>query len=301
MFRRCFRVCLVVVSLGFAIGFTTAAEEDAIKALAAAGGKVTYDKIAKKKGVGGVVLAGPKATDAAMKHVLEFTGLTRFEVKAGTKLTADGLADLSKFKSLQIVDLTGPAVSDASAKTLGSIGTLTELNLTGGDLTDDGVKELAALTKLETLSITQSKKIKGTTVPSLTAVKGLKYLTVNNCQLGDLEGWAAMKSMSKLTSLNLAQGNVSDAGLKEVAKLTQLTILNLDGSPITDAGLAELKTLRSLDKLSLVGTKITEKAVPTLSAMKKLSFLTLSEKQVGKAAGEALKKALPNCDVIMMP
>ncbi|MFO0823679.1 MAG: hypothetical protein U0792_11275 [Gemmataceae bacterium] len=301
MFCSLSRGPAAIAGLVLAIGFTTAAEEDGIKAVTAAGGKVTYDKVGKKKGVGGVVLAGPKVTDEVMKKLLEFPGLNRVEIKNTPKLTADGVSELGKVKQLRAVELAGPLISDAVAKSLSGATAITELNLSGGSLTDDGVKELAALTKLETLSITQNKKIKGTTVPSLVAVKGLKYLTINNCELGDLEGWGALKALSKLTSLGLAQTGVTDAGLKEIGKLTQLTILGLDGTPITDAGLADLKNLRSLDKLSLVDTKITDKAVPILSGMKKLSFLTLSEKQITKAGGEALKKALPNCDVNVMP
>jgi len=295
------RYFVAIFGFVLAAGLGFATEEDGIKAVSAAGGKVTYERAGKNKSVGGVTLAGPKVTDAVVKSLLEFPALIRVEIKNATKLTADGAAVVAKVKKLQVADLSGPFVTDGTAKSLSAVATITELTLSGGSLTDEGVKDLAALTKLEALAVTQNKQVKGTTVPALVAVKSLKYLTIGDCDLGDLEGWAALKTLGKLTSIALPQAGVTDAGVKELAKLTQLTTLNLDGSPITDAGLSELKALRSLDKLSVVGTKITEKSVATLSAMKKLTSLTVSEKQIGKAGGDTLKKALPNCDVNVMP
>lgn len=286
-----------------AAGLVVAAEEDAIKVVTAAGGKVSLERVAKSKNkvVSGVTLGGAKVSDATLKSLLEFPALIRVEIKNATKVTPDGSAELGKVKKLQAADLSGPFVSDATAKALAGVGTLTELTLSGGALTDDGVKELAALSKLEALALTGNKKLKGETVPKLGAIKTLSYLAVGGCELGDLAGWAALAKSPKLTSLALPQGGVTDAGLKELAKLTQLTSLSLEGCPVTDAGLAELKTLKALDRLNVAATKITENAVPTLSAMKKLTALTVSEKQIGKAGGETLKKALPNCDVNVMP
>jgi Leucine-rich repeat (LRR) protein len=276
-------------------------EDTAAKKIAAVGGKVTFDRENKKKTVGGVILTGAKVTDAALKDLLEFPSLTHVEIKNATKVTADGLSILGKVKKLSFVEISGPIADDQIAKTLASVPTITELRLNNGNLTDDGVKALAALTKLETVTFSQNKNLKGTSIPGLTAAKGLKYLTVTNCQLGDLEGWGALRNLKGLTGMSLSKGGVTDAGMKEVGKLTQLKNLNLDGNPITDAGLAEISGLRLLDNLSLADTKITEKAVPTLSKFTKLSFLTVNEKQIGKAGGEALKKALPNCDVNVMP
>jgi len=291
--------CVLGLSLLAGVGLAT--EEDAIKTVTAAGGKISYDKVAKKKGVGGVVLSGAKVTDAIMADLLQFPGLTRVEIKNATKVTPDGAKELGKVKLLQTLDASGAFVTDDFAKSIAAVTSITDLKLEGGPLTDDGVKELAALTKLTTLTLAQNKKIRGTTIPSLVAVKSLKYLTVSNCELTDLAGWSALNKLGGLNSLALPQASVNDAGLKELAKLTQLKSLSLIGSPITDAGLADLKSLRSLESLNLVDTNITEKAVPILSEMKKLDMLTIREKQVGKDGVAALKKALPKCDVNAMP
>ena len=47
--------------------------------------------------------------------------------------------------------------------------------------------------------------------------------------------------MEKVTELVLIDTQITDAGLKEVAKLQKLTILDLRGTKVTKAGVAELK------------------------------------------------------------
>jgi internalin A len=283
----------------FALGVAAAvaAEADAVKNVTAAGGKVQYDKIGKKRTVGGVSLRGAKATDAVMKDLLEFPELSRFELRDAPKVTAAGVADLARAKKLQTVELQGAVVTDESVKALAAATSINELKVADGALTDDGVKELAALTKLRSLSLLQNRKVRGTTVPALVAAKELTSLTVTNCALGDLADWSALKKLTKLTSLGLTRGEVTDAGLKELGQLTQVNILTLDGCPVTDAGLPELARMKGLQRLSLLDTKITDKAVPVLSQMKQLAYLNVSEKQIGKDGAEALKKALPKCDV----
>jgi hypothetical protein len=291
------RASCAVICFAAAVLVTAGSEPDAIKSVTAAGGKLSYDKISKKRVVGSAVLTGTKITDANMKDLLEFAALTRVELRDAPNVTAAGIADLAKAKKLQVVELRGAVVSDDATKALAAATGLTELRLADGPLTDDGVKSLAALTRLQTLSLSQNTKVRGATVPALVAFKELNTLSVSGCPLGDLEGWSALKKMSKLTTLSLSRAEVTDAGLKEIGQLAQLTTLTLDGTPITDAGLPELARLKALKSLSLVDTKITEKAVPILSGLKQLTYLNLSEKQVGKDGAEELKKALPKCDV----
>jgi hypothetical protein len=64
---------------------------------------------------------------------------------------------------------------------------------------------------------------------------------------------AALKS---LESLNLADTQVTDTGLKELAGLTSLQELDLTRVQITDGGLRELAGLKSLKTLDLTGTGV---------------------------------------------
>ena len=77
----------------------------------------------------------------------------------------------------------------------------------------------------------------------------------------------------KVTTLDLSDIQITDAGLKEVAKLQNLTELNLNNTQITDTGLKEVAKLQ------------------------KLKFLHLNETKITDADVTKLKKALPNCRI----
>ena len=70
---------------------------------------------------------------------------------------------------------------------------------------------------------------------------------------------------------------ITDAGLKEVAKLQQLSWLNLYKTKVSDAGLKEVAKMKQLKVLGLVDNKIT------------------------KAGVAQLKKALPKCIILSIP
>ena len=87
------------------------------------------------------------------------------------------------------------------------------------------------------------------------------------------EGELTEADLEEVTRLKLGLTEITDACLKDVAKLQKLTSLNLWDTQITDAGIKEFIKLQKLKLLYLLGTRIT-------------------------AEGEAeLKKALPNCSI----
>ena len=70
--------------------------------------------------------------------------------------------------------------------------------------------------------------------------------------------------LDKVTVLGLDNTKITNAGLKEVAKLQNLTFLNLGSTKITDAGLKELAKLQNLKGLSLDDTNITDEGAAEL-------------------------------------
>ena len=92
--------------------------------------------------------------------------------------------------------------------------------------------------------------------------------------LGKPTGKLTEADLAKVTRLSLIRTKITDAGLKEVAKLQKLTILGLGhNDKITDAGLKDLAKLKNLTRLILSDTKITD------------------------AGAAELKKALPKCKI----
>ena len=78
------------------------------------------------------------------------------------------------------------------------------------------------------------------------------------------KGELTKTDLEKVTFLYMNDTKLTDAGLKEVAKLQQLTWLNLNATKITDTGLKEVAKMKQLYQLHLNLTKVTKAGVAEL-------------------------------------
>ena len=85
----------VVMILACLSGTARADEDSAIKAVEKLGGRVTRDAKLPGKPVTGVALIGIQVTDAYLKELKDLKHLTMLVLR-GTKVTAEGVADLRK-------------------------------------------------------------------------------------------------------------------------------------------------------------------------------------------------------------
>jgi hypothetical protein len=88
-----------------------------------------------------------------------------------------------------------------------------------------------------------------------------------------------LRGMKDLAALDLAETEVTDQGLKELAGLG-LTWLNLASTGVTDAGLKELKGLKTLTQLGLAHTRVTDAGLKELNGFQNLTGLDLSGTRV---------------------
>src|SRR5262245_23977591 len=88
------------------------------------------------------------------------------------------------------------------------------------------------------------------------------------------------KAEQPVVMVRLADTQVTDAGLKELAALKQLEVLSLERTNVTDAGLKELAALKQLQALILRGTKVTDAGLKELAALKQLQALILERTNV---------------------
>ncbi len=77
-------------------------------------------------------------------------------------------------------------------------------------------------------------------------------------------GELTKKDLGKVKTLGLGYSQISDAGLKEVAKLENLIQLDLRFTQITDVGLMEAAKLKNLTQLFLADTKVTKAGMSQL-------------------------------------
>ena len=112
------------------------------------------------------------------------------------------------------------------------------------------------------------------------------------------EGKLTKTYLEKVTRLILnGTKKVTDAGLKEVAKLKQLKGLYLEGTEITDAGLKEVVKLKHLNFIALNLTQITDAGLKGVAKLKQLRFVNLEDTKVTKAGVDQLIKVLPKCRI----
>ena len=112
------------------------------------------------------------------------------------------------------------------------------------------------------------------------------------------EGKLTKTYLEKVTRLILnGTKKVTDAGLKEVAKLKQLKGLYLEGTEITDAGLKEISKLKQLNFLALNLTQITDAGLKEVAKLKQLRFVNLEDTKVTESGVAQLQKALPKCKI----
>ena len=96
-------------------------------------------------------------------------------------------------------------------------------------------------------------------------------------QLKKPEGELTPTDLLEVRVLHLNNTQITDDGLKEVAKLTQLIELDLFGSnQLTDKGLKELTNLQYLETLGLPG-QITDEGLKQVTEFNQLTTLGLKE------------------------
>src|SRR5262249_46246688 len=88
---------------------------------------------------------------------------------------------------------------------------------------------------------------------------------------------AGLKDFAKMTSLQSLDltccNHVTDAGIRELAKLKNLQSLDLTYTQVTDAGLKELVALKNLQSLTLGNTQVTDAGLKELAGLKSLQSL----------------------------
>lgn len=111
-------------------------------------------------------------------------------------------------------------------------------------------------------------------------------------QFGDAQLEALAPVALALTSLDLGETAVTDAGLPVIASMKNLRRLSLDRTRITDAGLQSLSGLKSLEYLNVHTTAITDAGLPALKPLTQLRSLYLWQTKVTPAAVEELGSQL---------
>jgi hypothetical protein len=116
----------------------------------------------------------------------------------------------------------------------------------------------------------------------------LGSVLITDGQMADLA--ACLKDRTQLRQLFVRShlGEMTDAGLAHLGRLTQLTRLSVWGPRITGEGLAQLQTLTGLKRLDLTRTRISDDYLDRFKAFPSMTYLGLAGAPVTDAGLEHL-------------
>ena len=290
--------------------FATAASAgagDALSWVADAGGAVTRDAQGR---VVAIDLRASWADDSDLASLAEVPTLSRLDLSQtrigdhGLRLLKDapaiadlslryaelitdqGISALKTWKRLKRLDIEGTRVTDSTLRHLSALTSLEELNIGFVLVTDAGLEALTSLTNLRELNL-GGNKLTDAGLQALRQLPGLTFLDLGGAQRTDSGLWSV---------------SVTQPGLEAIATLKNLRHLRLEETLIGARGLETLKGLARLDRLDLHGcARIADDAVPILAAMPMLHSLDLTGAKVTAAGLEKLRRAKPDCRILVAP
>jgi hypothetical protein len=110
-------------------------------------------------------------------------------------------------------------------------------------------------------------------------------------------GFVHLAGLRRLRYLGLRGDRITDAGLRQVGKLTGLTGLHLGQTGISDRGIVALKPLIRLKKLWLDDTPVTDAAVDTLAGLEALEELHVVRTGLTIEGVRRLGRIRPGCRI----
>ena len=216
----------------------------------------------------------------------------------GTRIRDADLALLGAAGRLQVLGLRGCKVGDAGLALLRDLPGIRELDLGGTRITAHltamvrlerldlgrtrcGLAALTALTpvaSLRRLELACCRAMDDGAAAAIPSLQGLRQLVLRGCPITDA-GIATLAG-SRLELLDLADTEVSDAGLARLGEYRSLRLLRLAGCDITDAGLAHLQDLNALEVLDLADTRTSDAGVALIRGIGRLRALDLADTRI---------------------
>ncbi len=165
-------------------------------------------------------------------------------------------------------------------------GVVTEFRIVTDHVTDIApIRVFNALRRLECRG-TRTNKSNGL-LADLTPLEGMNLAGLTSLDLTDTKvtdaGMVYFKACKNLTYLDLTNTNVSEVGLAHFKDCKNLTYLQLIGTQLSEAGVVHFKDLKALKHLNLAGTKVSDAGLAHFEDCKNLTHLHLDHLQVGDA------------------
>lgn len=272
------------------------------------------------------------AFDDSIAHHL--SSLSKLRLLIGDIQFSDsGVKELRLLRNLEVLQLEGGAVTDASMPVLKDLRALKELTLQHTGVTDEGFAMLARSQTIERVHLTKNKMTtrcietlaqmprlrqvglmnldaRSDGEPAWKGLEGLRMLEdelwLFSCPSLSPEDFVQIASFSKLKGLRVdgsspsgPRRQVNDADLAQVARLDQLEMLELTSTVVTDAGLASLAKLPSLRQIH-ISCLATEAGLATVAGIPSLKYLTIGSPTLTDLDIARVRAESPHIDSIQL-
>eukprot|EP00533_Pseudo-nitzschia_delicatissima_P003298 CAMPEP_0116094606 /NCGR_PEP_ID=MMETSP0327-20121206/9223_1 /TAXON_ID=44447 /ORGANISM="Pseudo-nitzschia delicatissima, Strain B596" /LENGTH=869 /DNA_ID=CAMNT_0003586225 /DNA_START=108 /DNA_END=2717 /DNA_ORIENTATION=- len=219
-------------------------------------------------------LARVPITDTGVQHLAKLSVLEELDINGcsdiGSVSLGNVLAQLTKLTSLDVSYCPGILRSSWQGK----IKSLKTLYVCYSAVRDSHLSRLTDLPALEELNF-DSCPISDWSISHLAdnnVVPNLVSLDLADTDLSDL-GMKKISKFKKLKRLSLFYCNLSNSSLKHLSSLSDLEVLNLDSRDIGDTGLFHLRCLKNLKSLDIFSGRVTDYGCTHISQIKSLESL----------------------------
>ncbi|HCS53707.1 hypothetical protein [Rubinisphaera sp.] len=248
-----------------------------ISTIPKAGGTVESNVVDDVMRVRRIRLPMGKDLSIAMKSIACFDELRELDL-SHTGIEDQSLVCLLDLPNLVTLDLSGTNVTAKGLKHLSSLPALKNLNLSFCKLDVAAFSEINKIKLLENLDLSIAKFLPENLgeFTHLTELRELSLMAKVGIEDRHLK---CLRSMPNLERLYL-RGEITDAGLDHLIRLSQLRRLGLDETMITNAGLQQLTQLDRLEYLGIVGTQVTREGLVILKEFPALTEVSISPRGV---------------------
>lgn len=221
-------------------------------------------------------------------------------------------ADAERWNAVKVVRGKGELTPE-SLRAFAKLPNLTEFLWTNAVLSvkadaDAAFAEFAKTPNLKKLRLTglrtNADKFPPAALPALAQTPQLADIDVSGspATAADLAAVDWKNGFAKLTKLNLYQTQVGDAGVDALLPLTdRLTSLNLDDAQIGPNSAAKIAQFAELTFLHVGRSTLDDASIAEFAKLGKLAKIHVTRSKATEAGADALRAALPNCEVVSQP
>lgn len=239
-------------------------------------------------------LADEKKANEILDVLCQLPDLRALDLMNDTKVLSGRMDDLLKLQKLEHLGLYGTKLSNNAADKLIRFPRLNSLSLSKVEIGD--LHFLPKMKSLEHLGFSDGP-LTNRQIASIAECRSLRSLALGNAECSD-KGLLALTGLTDLESLDLRGTNVTDDGIKHLARLKKLKRIELP-SGVSDEALKTLRQLEDLESIELVfpGKGITESGLQSLKALPRLREIRVYSTKEGtfQSLTDLMQLSFPHC------